>query len=331
MQKVTSSFATLLLILAAVPFNAPAAFAQASSTIFGDVRVTADNNVVVPKDVTVILVRVPDGEISRQVVSSRGRYRFTGLREGDYEIQVVVEGKEIGRVTQFPIGGRTLPSSFYGYQHDLEFRWKPGTAAPVRAGVISAADIYNRPESTRQLFVKAEEAVAKKKYDQATTLLNQIVETDNADFQAWTALGSIYFAQEKFDDAEKAYLQAITIKPNSGRAQYNLGRFRSWQKKFAEAVEPLTKAVELQPDSGDAHMLLGEAYLQLKKGSKAIPHLNEAAKHGRPEAHLRLGWLYNAAGMKDKAAIEYEEYLKKNPEYQDRNKLKEYISANKKS
>ena len=48
-------------------------------------------------------------------------------------------------------------------------------------------------------------------------------------------------------------------------------------------------------------------------------------------AHLRLGWLYNAAGMKDKAALEYEEYLKKNPEYPDRNKLKEYISANKKS
>lgn len=331
MQKESSSFATLLLILAAVLLNAPAAVAQASSTIFGDVRVTSDNNVVVAKDVTLIVSRVPDGEISRQVVSSRGRYRFTNLKEGEYEILIQVDGKEIGRLTQLRIGGRTLPPSPYGYQHDLEFRWKPGTAAPVRAGVISAADVYPRPESTNHLFVKAEQAVAKKKYDQATTLLNQIVETDKADFQAWTALGSIYFAQEKFDDAEKAYSQAITIKPTSGRAQYNLGRLRSSQKKFEEAVEPLTKAVELQPASGDAHMLLGEAYLQLKKGSKAIPHLNEAAKHGRPDAHLRLGWLYNAAGMKDKAAIEYEEYLKKNPDYQDRNKLKEYISTNKKS
>ena len=331
MQKESSSFAILLLILAAILFNAPAAVAQASSTIFGDIRVIGDNNVVLPKDVTLIVSRVPDGEISRQVVSSRGRYRFTNLKEGEYEIIVQVDGKEIGRVTQLRIGGRTLPPSPYGYQHDLEFLWKPGTAAPVRAGVISAADVYHRPESTNQLFVKAEQAVAKKKYDQATTLLNQIVETDKADFQAWTALGSIYFAQEKFDDAEKAYSQAITIKPTSGRAQYNLGRLRSSQKKFEEAVEPLTKAVELQPDSGDAHMLLGEAYLQLKKGSKAIPHLNEAAKHGRPDAHLRLGWLYNAAGMKDKAAIEYEQYLKKNPGYQDRNKLKEYISINKKS
>lgn len=332
MQKESSSLATLLLILAAVLFNAPATFAQATSTIFGDIRVTGENNVVLPKEVMLILVKVGDGEVSRQIVSSRGRYRFYNLKEGEYEILVQVDGKEIGRLSQLRVGGRTLSSSPYGYQHDLEFRWRPGAAAPAPGpGVISAADIYPRTEPTRSLFVKAEEAVAKKKYDQASTLLNQIVETDKADFQAWTALGTIYFAQQKFDDAEKAYLQAISVKADSARAQFNLGRLRSTQKKFEEAVEPLTKAVELQPTSGDAHMLLGETYLQLKKGSKAIPHLNEAAKLGRPEAHLRLGWLYNAAGMKDKAALEYEEYLKKNPEYPDRNKLKEYISINKKS
>jgi tetratricopeptide (TPR) repeat protein len=120
------------------------------------------------------------------------------------------------------------------------------------------------------------------------------------------------------------------VQPISPRAQLNLGRVLSSQKKFEAAVVPLSKAVELQPTSGDANYLLGECYLYLKKGSLAIPYLNDAAKLGRPDAHLRLGWLYNAAGMKDKAAIEYEEYLKKNPNYADRNKLREYISTNKK-
>src|SRR4029078_10130990 len=100
-------------------------------------------------------------------------------------------------------------------------------------------------------------------------------------------------------------------------------------KKYEEAIEPLTHVVELQPESGDAQMLLGECYLQMKKGSKAIPHLNEAARLGHPEAHLRLGWLYNAAGLKDKAVVEYEEFLKKQPNYPDKAKLKEYILANK--
>jgi tetratricopeptide (TPR) repeat protein len=306
-----------------------AVMAQGGFTIFGDVRVTSDHNVVVPKEVTLILRRVTDGEVGRQSVSSRGRYRFTNLKEGEYEIVAEADGKEIGRVTQIRIG-MTLSNSPYGYQNDLEFRWRPPAAAPA-AGVISAADVYDRPASTKSIFAKAEEAVAKKKYDQATTLLKQVVETDKADFQAWNALGTVYLAQEKLDEAENAYIQAIAAKPDSARALLNLGRVRSTQKKYAEAIEPLTKAVELQPESGDANMLIGECYLQVKKGSKAIPYLNEAAKHGRPEAHLRLGWLYNAAGMKDKAALEYEEYLKKNPDYPDRNKLKEYIQTNKKS
>jgi hypothetical protein len=48
------------------------------------------------------------------------------------------------------------------------------------------------------------------------------------------------------------------------------------------------------------------------------------------EVHLRLAALYNAAGIKDKAAAEYEEFLKKRPKYADRKKLEQYIVDNKK-
>lgn len=329
MNREVGRFALLLLSFAVIHLYIPSAIGQGGLTIFGDVRVTSDNNVVVPKEVTLILRSVTAGEVGRQSVSSRGRYRFTNLKEGEYEIVVESEGKEVGRLTQIRIGGMILSNSPYGYQNDLEFRWK-STASPTAVGVISAADVYDRPASTKALFAKAEEAVAKKKYDQATTLLKEVVDADKADFQAWNALGTVYLAQEKLDEAEHAYVAAIAAKPDSARALLNLGRVRSAQKKYAEAIEPLEKALELQPTSGDANMLIGECYLQLKKGSKAIPYLNEAAKHGRPDAHLRLGWLYNAAGMKDKAALEYEEYLKKNPDYPERNKLKEYISTNKK-
>jgi tetratricopeptide (TPR) repeat protein len=330
MQKPITNFVTLLLILIGIQLGVSSAMAQ-GLVIFGDVRVTGENNTVVPREVTLILRRVPDGEVSRQTVSSRGRYRFSSLRDGEYEIIAEADGKEIGRESQIRIGSGTLSNSPYGYQNDLEFRLRSTGSQLSGGGVISAADVYDRPESTRALFIKAEEAVAKKKFDQAATLLKQVVETDNADFQAWTALGTVYFAQEKFKDAEEAYKHAVTVKPASPRSQFNLGRLLASQKKFEEAIEPLTKAVELQPTSGDANMLIGEAYLQIKKGSKAIPYLNEAAKYGRPDAHLRLGWLYNAAGLKDKAALEYEEYLKKNPEYPDRTKLREYITANKKT
>ena len=325
-----ASLSSLLVALVGSLLFTQTALAQGGQTLFGDIRITGENNELVLKDVTLILRKVPDGEIGRQTVSSRGRYRFTNLKVGEYEIAIEADGKEIGRLGQIMIRSQ-LSNSPQGHQYDLDFRWRPNHARVQSAGVISAADIYERPASNMALFHKAEAAVAKKKFDNAVGLLKQIVETDNKDFQAWTALGTIYFAQEKVEDAETAYLKAIEVHPTSARAQLNLGRVRSSQKKFEEAVEPLTKAVELQPTSGDANYLLGECYLQLKKGSKAIPYLNEAAKLGRPDAHLRLGWLYNAAGMKDKAALEYQEYLKKNPNYPDRHKLKEYIATNKKS
>ena len=162
------------------------------------------------------------------------------------------------------------------------------------------------------------------------SFLKQIVDNDMLDFQAWTLLGAVYSVQQRLSDAESAYLSALTAKPTFAMALIALGRLHSNQKKFAEAIDPLTRAVQIQPQSGEANLLLGEAYIQLKKGSKAVPYLNEAAKYGRPEAHLRLGWLYNAANLPDKAAAEYEEFLKKKPDYPDRKKLEEYISANKK-
>jgi tetratricopeptide (TPR) repeat protein len=105
------------------------------------------------------------------------------------------------------------------------------------------------------------------------------------------------------------------------------------QKNYDGAIEALSQAVKVLPASAQANYFLGEAYLQNKKGSLGVGYLNQALKLdpvGMADAHLRLGALYNAAGMKDKAAAEYEEFLKKVPDYQEKKQLQDYITANKK-
>ena len=104
------------------------------------------------------------------------------------------------------------------------------------------------------------------------------------------------------------------------------------QKNYDGAIEVLLQAVKVQPRSAQANYFLGEAYLQNKKGSLGVGYLNEAIKLdpvGMADAHLRLAALYNAVGMKDKAAAEYEQFLKKVPDHPDAKKLKEYVDANK--
>jgi Tfp pilus assembly protein PilF len=295
-------------------------------TLFGDVKVDeskADNERML--SLTVVLYNLSGNIMGRQTVPSGGRYRFTGVREGEYDLAVEVETREVARVRVNVMGP---PGS--DYRQNLEFELK-GSASEGKPKVatISAADLYKRPAQNVAVFDKAQKAVDAKRYPEAVDLFKQIVENDSHDFQAWTELGTSYLLLGKIEEAESSYQRAIEERPQFFLALLNLGRMRVATKKFEQAIDPLSRAVTLQPESAEGNFLLGESYLQIKKGSKAVPYLNEAARLGRPNAHLRLATLYNAVGMKDKAAIEYEQFLKKKPDYPDRKKLEDYIIANK--
>ena len=317
----------LTLLPVIVLMTAMPATSQSGYTLWGDVKIDDSKaEHAGPSSVTVVLYDQSTRIVGRQTIGSNGRYRFTNLRAGDYDIAIEANGGEVTRLRLTLTGSTTSD-----IRQDFEFEWKEKPAARTNASVVSAADFYDRSPANKSLFEKAHAATEKKDYANAVRLLNQIVENDKNDFQCWTLLGTLYLAQEKSDEAEKAYLTAIELKPTYALPLIKLGRFRITQKKFEEAVELLTRAVDLQPQSADANLFLGEAYLRLKKGSKAIPYLNEAGRLGKIEAHLDLGWLYNAAGLKDRAVVEYEEVLRKKPDYADRKKLEQYISANKKN
>ena len=161
--------------------------------------------------------------------------------------------------------------------------------------------------------------------------MSQLVTADPHDFPAWTELGTVNLFKQNYDESENAYRKSLTERPGFFLGQLNLGRLRLMRKNYEGAIEPLTAAVEIQATSADANYYLGEAYLQIKKGSKAVGYLYQAIKLdpiGKADAHLRLATLYNAVGLKDKAAIEYEEFLKKKPDHPDSKKLRDYITAN---
>jgi tetratricopeptide (TPR) repeat protein len=303
--------------------------ATASGTkhmVYGDVKVESGPNDK-PISLDISLYNEYGNEISKQRVQSNGRYRFIDIADGRYYIVVAYEGAELDRFTV------DFSSQFKSdMQKDIELQAHAVSEA-AKAAVIAAADQYHRGSKTSSQFSKAMEARKNKKNDEATTLLLKIVETDPADFQAWFELGTVYFVQKNYAEAEKAYVQAIAKHPDYGVALISLGRLRIAQKNFDGAIEALLQAVKVMPTSAQANFFLGEAYLQNKKGSLGVRYLNEALKLdpiGMADAHLRLGALYNAAGMKDKAAAEYEEFLKKVPDYPEAKSLRDYIAANKK-
>lgn len=294
--------------------------------VYGDVEVTGGEEK--PLMFSLILYTRNGIVIDRQRVSSKGRYQFNNIALGDYYIAVEFENTEVSRT---PI---KLTGTLTRFRQDISLELRSGApvVASARASTVSAADVYERKGPNKTRFEKAEEALDKKEYDKAVSLLTQIVADDPQDFQAWSELGTAYMFRKNPAEAEKAYLRATEIRPTFFLALFDLGRLRLQQKNFDGAITVLERAVTAQPTSAEANYYLGNAYLQIKKGSKAVGYLNEALKLdpvGRADAHLLLAALYNGAGMKDKAAAEYEAFLKQKPDYADRKKLEAYIDANK--
>jgi len=300
-------------------------------TLFGDLQVDETNvQEVVPLSFEVMLYTESGTLLGRQTVTNNSRYRFLDVANGRYDVVVEVEGSEVARV-------RVLVQSAYktDFRQDIHLVWRGRATHRQRPKpqTVSAADFYDRAGKNKSLFEKAQRLLDNHRYREASPLLQEIVEIDPSDFQAWTELGTAHLMGGELDDAEKAYRRAIEERPTFALALLNLGRLLITQKRYGESIDPLNAATQARPDSADAHFLLGKAYLKVKQGSKAVPHLNEAIRldpQGKADAHLLLAALYDAAGLKDRAATEYEQFLIKRRDYADRKRLQRYISEHRK-
>lgn len=306
--------------------TAPPSGAAGRFTLFGDLKVddSQTDRSQANTMFDVILYTRGNEVFARQRVGNGGRYRFNNILVGDYYLAVELENLEVARM---PI--MVSANAVEHIRQDLEFRWKG--PARIGTGVISAADAYNRNGKNRELYDRAMREIKNNNLPKATEALRSLVEADPKDFPAWAELGMVSFLQKDLESAENSYLKAIELQPDHVNALVSLGRVRIARKNNEGAVKALEAALKADPKSATANYFLGEAYLGLKKGSLAVGFLNDALKLdpvGMADAHLRLAALYNLAGYKDRAALEYNEFLKKRPDYPDAQKLRDYIVTN---
>lgn len=274
-----------------------------------------------------VLVLANGVVVARQRVKNKGGFSFTGIPRNGVTLVVEVDNQEIG---SYPIGTLTPPPM--SNRKDIYLIWSNvEKAVASKNEVLVLRNAYTRAEENQKSFEKAITASKEKNSSNAVKLFKQIVEKDDKDFVAWTELGNLLFKEEKYPDSESAYSKAIALKSDFMPAIVNLGKLQLSQKQFEPAVATLSRAVELEPNSAEAHHFLGESYLQAKKGSKAVEHMNKAlelAPKEKAEIHLRLAMLYNAVGLKDRAAAEYKMFLEKVPDHPEKARFEKYIAEN---
>jgi Flp pilus assembly protein TadD len=307
-----------------------------SNTLYGDLKVDESKvSGLKPMSFDVVLTGRNRSAIGRQTVAKNGRFRFENLANGTYYISVRMDNSEVANVRVTLLSGTGTDNRVGNdYRQDIALEWRPNPSGRDEKGnVVTAMKHYERTPPNDSLFGKAEEELREKEYSRAITLLRQIVRNDPKDFEAWTELGTSYFLANNDEEAEKAYLQAIELEPTYILALLDLGKLRLQQKSFDGAIEVLSKAAAQPPPSAEVNYFLGEAYLNLKKGSKAVAHMNEAIRIdplGKSEIHLRIAEIYDAVGLKELAAAEYEKFLVKRSDYSEKKKLQRYIEQNRK-
>ncbi len=328
----TRRSACWLLLLVFFLFSYITAQSQGTQTLYGDFKVDETNAPRTSKSLSYDLILYFDTGViaARQTITNGGRFRFVNMQNGVYFLAVELENTEITRVRV-----ELLRSNYKAdHKQDIELTYRANPAASTATkSTISVDDFYERSPQNQKRFEKGQAAADAKKYSDAVTTFTSLVADDPKDFQALTELGTVYLAQQNLTEAEGAYLKATTVKPGFFLALFNLGRLRLLKKDFEGAIAVMSDALKTKPESAAANFYLGEAYLQLKKGSKAVTYLNEALRLdpvGMAEAHLRLGTLYAAVGMNDKAVVEYEQFLTKVPNYPDKKRLQDFVTANKK-
>jgi Tfp pilus assembly protein PilF len=297
--------------------------------LFGDLRVEEVKSPgIPPMNFVVTLYWVTGNVFGRDNVPANGRYRFLDVPNGEYELVVETQGTEVARIHML-----IHETGFADIRRDVQLQWKPDAPAGGKAGTVSTASFYKRSPENSALFEQALQQSSGRNYAEGISLLRRVTAADPKDYEAWCELGTMQFLKGEHSDANHSYRRALDQQPGYFVALLNLGKLLVVQKNYEEAIPNLLGALKQQPQSAEANYYLGEAFLQVRKGSIAVGYLNEAIRLdpiGKAEAHLRLAALYNAARMKDRAAAEYEQFLKKKPDYPERGKLEEYIRSNRK-
>ena len=272
-----------------------------------------------PQTFQLVLTRIPGRVVDRQTVGSRDRYRFHGVSNGEYLLTIEVDHREI---LSMPLSIREFRPT--DIPRHLSLQWSDLSGQSVDTSAL----MYARKAANQKRLDKAQGAMQKNDLKTAVILLQEVVDSDPQDYEAWTDLATCRFRQDKLSAAVEAYQNALSANPDYFIAQFNQGKVELARKNFSAAVESLARAVEMEVKSAEAHYFLGEAYLGDRKGSKALGHLETAIRldpEKMADAHLRIAALYNAAGLKGRAAAQYREYLRKQPDSPNRRPLEEYI------
>jgi tetratricopeptide (TPR) repeat protein len=333
MRIIGSTALALLLIIGVVV----CAQAQGANSLQGRVIAPDGNQPTAPVKVT---LTYNGRRIYETFTDLSGRFFFTGLTKGTYQIIAEGDGQTFASTTVY------AELSNFGnapqlFTQDIQLRQIPGKPAATRSGVVDAFT-QDVPKPAREKFERAQKLAGEGKGEPAMTQLQEAVKIFPQYFEAHLMIGNQLIQTDRLAEAIAPLDRAREINPNDERVYQSFGLVLLKQRKYPIAVAIFEEAARLNPANPlnplmrataliyqaslvdpqrvvEQTGLLNQADLSLAKASE----LSE--RKMKPDA-LTLAMFYEMKGQPLRAADELEDYLKKNPAAKNAEAIRNEIS-----
>jgi Flp pilus assembly protein TadD len=257
--------------------------------------------------VPVRLERFSGGLIDQIVTDSRGRFRFANLPRGYYKVIVNASGfKPVQQDADLQVIFRT-----YLIFELVSNSLKNASGLPLLTDVIDA----RVPAAAREDFENGRAALKANNYKEGIAYLEKAALGYSNFFEAQLLLGIAFIDLKEWEKAEKVLLRAVEIRPQNATAMIYLGEVYWRQKRNADAERSLLEGLKLDQKSWHGHYTLGRLYWDMGEVVKAGGPIGMTLqlKPELAEAHLLAGNILLRVNQRERALVEYREYLRLAP------------------
>ncbi|MDQ5846327.1 MAG: tetratricopeptide repeat protein [Acidobacteriota bacterium] len=259
------------------------------------------------RNIEVRLERFSGGTVDQIMTDSAGRFRFSGLPRGYYNVVVNAPGFN---PAQQQADLQVLFRAFLFFELVTDKSRNPAG----HAGELRFINV-RIPSAARDEFARAQTALARKDFAESILFLEKAVFIYPEFYEAQLLLGTTLMDLRRWEKAEATLRRTLEIRPDSAPALLSLGEVFWRQKRHDDAEKTLLEGLKLDDKSWHGYFTIGRLYWDQGNIAKAAPAIGHTLqlKPEFAEAHLMAGNILLKVNQPARALMEYQEYLRIEP------------------
>ncbi|RRB02955.1 tetratricopeptide repeat protein [Larkinella rosea] len=130
--------------------------------------------------------------------------------------------------------------------------------------------------SSEAKLAEARKLMQQGKFREAIQPLNQAIDADGGNFEAFNSRGVAHYELKDYENALLDYEQAIQLKPDFYKPYYNRAKLKTARGETDPALKDYAEAIRRAPDSSDIYLDRGQLFATAGNLISAMSDFNQA-------------------------------------------------------